>query len=174
MSRILVAHATRAGSTIEIAHAIAEVLRETGATVELYPIKRIESPAAYDACVIGSAIRMGAWLPEAVKFVEHNQDALKQMPTAFFVVSGFLKNNTPEMRQTVLGYLEPVRKIVEPNLIGLFAGKMDYSHLSWLDRTIAKGVGQTQGDWRDWDAVRQWAKEAEPVLMPEPAKGETT
>jgi len=41
---------------------------------------------------------------------------------------------------------------------GLFAGKMDYSKLSWLDRTIARKVGATEGDWRNWEAIRQWAR----------------
>jgi hypothetical protein len=34
---------------------------------------------------------------------------------------------------------------------------MDYSKLSWLDRTIARKVGAIEGDWRNWEAIRQWA-----------------
>jgi menaquinone-dependent protoporphyrinogen oxidase len=34
---------------------------------------------------------------------------------------------------------------------------MDFSKLSFLDRTMAKMKGSTEGDWRDWDAIRAWA-----------------
>ncbi len=38
MNKILVAYATRAGSTAEVAARVAEVLSETGAIVEVRPI----------------------------------------------------------------------------------------------------------------------------------------
>ena len=65
----------------------------------------------------------------------------------------------------MLAFLDPVRKILEPISIGLFAGKIDFSKLSWLDRTIAKAVGSPEGDWRDWEAIRNWARELRPTLV---------
>ncbi len=101
---------------------------------------------------------MGHWLPEVVTFVKANRDTLSHIPTAYFLVSGLLREDTPEMRKTVLAYLDPVRVILEPTSIGLFAGKIDYSKLSWLDRIIAKKV-MSEGDGRNWDAIQSWARE---------------
>jgi menaquinone-dependent protoporphyrinogen oxidase len=112
---------------------------------------------------VGSAIRMGSWLPEAVDFVTKNQAALNKMPTAFFVVSGYLRENTPEVRAKVSAFLDPVRAIMKPGKEGLFAGKMDYSKISFLDRTIAKMVKSVEGDWRKWDEIRTWAADAVPA-----------
>ncbi len=164
MNKILVAYATRAGSTGEVAEAISQTLSASGATVDVRPLKKASDPKSYNAVVVGSAIRMGQWLPEAVQFVKTHQAALSTIPTAYFLVSGFLREDTIEMRDQVRAFLDPVRQILEPKSIGLFAGKMDYSKLSWLDRTIAKAVKSVEGDWRNWDAIRAWAKELYPTF----------
>ncbi len=155
--KILVTYATRAGSTVQIAEEIGQALSARGAVVDVLPVKKVNGVAEYDAVVVGSAIRMGRWLPEAFDFVKANRSVLAGRPTAYFLVSGFLRDDTPEMRQKVLGFLDPVRAILEPVGIGLFAGEMDYSKLPWLDRTIAKSVGSYEGDWRNWEAIRSWA-----------------
>lgn len=166
MNRILVTYATRAGSTVQVAETIAQTLAAGGATVHVRSLQCVTDLQAFDAVVIGSAIRFGRWLPEAVEFVKTNQAALSRVPTAFFVVSGFLREDTPEMRQTVLAYLDPVRKILEPTAIGLFAGKIDYRKLSLFDLGIAALVKQPEGDWRNWDAMREWARELQATVTP--------
>lgn len=165
MSRILVTYATRAGSTAEVAESIAEVLRTTGATVDVLPIKAAPDLNDYEGVIVGSAIRMGHWLPEAVAFVKANRWILSYIPTAYFAVSAFLREDTPEMRQQVQGYLDPVCAMLEPTSVGLFAGKIDYHKLSWFDRTIAKAGSVPEGDWRNWDAIRKWARELQPSLV---------
>ena len=145
--KILVAYATRAGSTGEVAQAVAEALRTRGGgeTVDVIPVNEVTDLSPYWAVIIGSAIRYGKWLPEAVDFVAKNQAALAKAPTAFFLVSGYLKDDTPEMRARVSGFLDPVRKILQPDKEGLFAGKTG------------------KGDWRNWDQIRAWAAEAVPA-----------
>jgi menaquinone-dependent protoporphyrinogen oxidase len=164
MNTILVTYATRAGSTYEVAARVAEVLRTAGATVDVKPVSAVHEVQSYDAVVVGSAIRMGCWLPEAVGFVKTNREALSRIPTAYFLVSGLLRNDTPEMRRQVLAFLDPVRALLEPASIGLFAGKMDYSTMDGLDRSIAEAVSSAEGDWRDWEAIGEWAHDLLPVL----------
>jgi menaquinone-dependent protoporphyrinogen oxidase len=164
MNKILVTYATRAGSTFEVASRVAEELRATGATVEVKPVTAVHEMKGYAAVVVGSAIRMGHWLPEAVEFVKTNRETLSCIPTAYFLVSGLLRQDTPEMKKKVLAYLDPVRAILEPTSIGLFAGKMDYGKMDWLDRSIAEAVSSSEGDWRNWEAIRQWAHDLQPVL----------
>ncbi len=164
MNKILVTYATRAGATFEVAMRVAEVLRAAGATVDVKPVTAVHEMKGYDAVVVGSAIRMGHWLPEAVAFVQAHRETLSHIPTAYFLVSGFLRDDTPEMRRKVLAYLDPVRKILEPTSIGMFAGKMDYSKMDWLDRSIAEAVSSSEGDWRSWEAIRGWAQGLQPIL----------
>ncbi len=164
MKKVLVTYATKAGSTVQVAEAIARTIGTGDFKVDVRPVKAMRDAKGYDAVVIGSAIRMGQWLPEAVQFVRTNQATLANIPTAYFLVSGYLKTDTPEMRKTVEAYLEPVRKILEPRSIGMFAGKMDLSKLSFLDRTLAKAMKEQEGDWRNWDAIQEWARSLLPTI----------
>jgi menaquinone-dependent protoporphyrinogen oxidase len=156
--KILVAYATKAGSTGEVAEAIGKALCAGGAAVEVRPVKEVNDVSGYSGVVVGSAIRIGRWLPEATGFVEANAGTLATMPVAYFQLSGFLQDDTPEKRQEAAAYLASVRALVEPVSEGLFAGKIDYGTLSFFDRTIAKLVGSAEGDWRDWNAIRKWAR----------------
>jgi len=165
MNKILVTYATRAGSTFEVAARVAEVLRAAGATVDVKPVPAVHELKGYDAVIVGSAIRMGHWLPEAVGFVQAHRETLSHIPTAYFLVSGFLRDDTPEMQRKVLAYLDPVRKILEPTSIGMFAGKMDYSEMDGLDRSIAEAVSSSEGDWRNWEAIRGWALDLQPTFI---------
>jgi menaquinone-dependent protoporphyrinogen oxidase len=162
--KILVTYATRAGSTCEVAEYVAEVLRATGAIVDVKYVTAVHEVQGYDAVVVGSAIRMGRWLPEAVEFVQANREPLSHIPTAYFVVSGLLRNDIPDIRRKVLAYLDPVCKMVEPTSIGLFAGKIGYSSIGGFDRSIVDAVSSSEGDWRNWEAIRGWALGLQSIL----------
>jgi len=166
MKRILITYATRAGSTAEVAARMAEVLRTTGASVDLKPVPAVHEVNGYDAVVLGSAIRMGRLLPEALAFVRAQRSSLSHIPIAYFVVSGLLRDETSAIRREVLAALDPARQLVEPSSIGLFAGKIDYSTMNWFDRSIAEAVSSSDGDWRDWEAIERWAREVASILTP--------
>ena len=157
MSKVLVAYATKAGSTGEVAEAIGQALCAGGAAVEVKPVKEVSDVSGYAGVVVGSAIRMGQWLPEAVKFVETHQEALSQVPVAYFAVCMTLAEDTEENRRTVAAYLDKVREMVQPVDVGLFAGTMDYSKLSFVFRLVIKAMKAPEGDFRNWDAIRDWA-----------------
>jgi menaquinone-dependent protoporphyrinogen oxidase len=164
MKKILVTYATRGGSTFEVAECVAEVLRAAGAIVDVSYVTAVHEVQGYDAVVVGSAIRMGRWLPEAVAFIQTQHELLRHIPIAYFLVSGLLSNDTPETRRTALAFLDPVRKILEPTSIGLFAGKLDYSRMDGFDRSVAEAVSSSGGDWRNWEAIRNWAQELYLIL----------
>jgi menaquinone-dependent protoporphyrinogen oxidase len=69
-NQILVAYASRAGSTAGVAEAIGQTLAESGAQVEVRPMQDVEDLAPYRAVVAGSAIQGGKWLPEAMQFMQ--------------------------------------------------------------------------------------------------------
>ncbi len=162
--KILIAYASRAGSTAEVAEAIGQVLRGGGMPVDVLPAGQVASTNTYRAVIIGSAIRMGRWLPEAARLVEKNQAPLTGIPTAFFSVCLTMQKDTPENRRTVEDYMKPVVQKLRPLTIGLFGGKMDYSRLGFLDRLIVSKMKKIpEGDYRDWSAIRSWAAKFQPA-----------
>lgn len=154
--KILVTYATRAGSTVEVAAAIGESLSKRGFAVDVKPVKEKPNLANYQAVLMGSAVRMGSWLPEAVDFVKANQQALNKMPVAIFTVH---MNNTGEddtSRAARLAYLNAIRPLLNQADEVYFAGKMDFVRLSFLDRLVAGMVKAVEADRRDWGKIRNW------------------
>lgn len=158
--RILVTYATRAGSTREVAAAIGESLSRRGYAVDVRSVKERPDPAGYQAVILGSAIRMGKWLPEAVDYVSANQAALGRMPVALFTVHMLNTGEDDASQTNRRAYLDAVRPLLnEPEEI-FFTGAMDYSRLSFLDRTIARMVGSSETDQRDWEQIEAWTPAA--------------
>jgi menaquinone-dependent protoporphyrinogen oxidase len=114
--------------------------------------------------VAGSAIQNKQWLPEAVDFVRANRAELSRKPFAAFLVCMTLAmKNGESYRPFVADFLAPVRTLVRPVSEGLFAGRLDVSKVPyWQARLMFRlsvlfGVW-TEGDHRDWKAIREWAE----------------
>jgi menaquinone-dependent protoporphyrinogen oxidase len=163
--KVLVAYASRCGSTGEVAEAIGQVLGNGGAAVDVRLVKEVTDVSPYRAVIVGSAIRAGNWLPEAVKFVETHREALSRMPVAYFAVCLTLKEDTEDNRRTVAAHLDPIRETVQPVDVGLFAGALDPSKMSFILRLIMKTAKSPEGDFRDWEAIRTWAANVRPALL---------
>jgi menaquinone-dependent protoporphyrinogen oxidase len=156
--KVLVAYASKAGSTAEVAGAIGKRLADTGLAVDVRRARNVRSVDGYAAVIVGSAIRAGHWLSEAVSFVKTHKEALATRKTAFFTMCMTLRQDTPEHREKVAAYLKPVRDILEPDKIEFFAGKMDYGKLALAPRLIVRGMKVAEGDFRNWDAISSWAR----------------
>jgi menaquinone-dependent protoporphyrinogen oxidase len=164
--RILVAYASQAGSTGEVAAFMGKALGTNGITVDVCPIENVTNSQGYQAVVVGSAIRAGKWMPVATNFVETHQAVLSRIPTAYFTCCMTLHQDTPENRRKALSFMDPVREILEPVDIGAFAGKMDYRKISFLDRFMVTKVFSTpEGDFRNWDAIQTWVNNLQPKLL---------
>ena len=158
MEKMLVAYATRCGSTGEVAGAIGKALCKAGAAVDVRPVKDVKDVSAYQAVIVGSAVRMGSWLPEATRFVETHQAALKRVPLAYFGVCLAMSEESEEKRREAQGYLQPVRDLVQPTEEAMFAGAVTYQKLPFLLRYLMKNmIKAPEGDFRDWEAIRAWA-----------------
>ncbi len=159
--RVLIAYASRTGTTAEVAASIAEEFRESDITADVRAVTKITDLAPYDAVIVGSGIRAGRMMPEAVTFLQLNQSALSKMPVAYFVVSLTMREDTPENRETVMNYIEPVlNKLpqIEPVNVGLFGGTMDYKKLPFVQRVLVQMMRFAEGDYRDWNAISNWAQ----------------
>ena len=166
-SKLLITYGSRCGSTGGVAEAIGQVLCEEGVAVDVRLVKNVNDLSTYQAVIVGSAIRMGKWLPEVVEFVKTHQDTLSRVPVAYFTVCLTMKDDTVENRRKALAYLDPVRKQfpqVKPVDIGLFAGAVDYKKLSFAYSLILKVMGAPEGDFRNWEAIRTWGAGRRPAL----------
>ncbi|MHB1132185.1 MAG: flavodoxin domain-containing protein [Chloroflexota bacterium] len=169
-SKILVAYASRAGSTVGVAEAIGQTLAAGGAQVDVRPMTEVADLAPYDAVVAGSAIRGGKWLPEALQFLRTHQAALARKPLATFLVCITMGSTNPAYHQGVPAWMAPVRALVRPVSEGLFAGNLDFSKLPlsldalMLRAAVAFGA-LPQGDHRDWEAIRAWSTTIRPLLL---------
>lgn len=157
-NRILIAYATRAGSTGEVAQVIGDVLRARGFRVDVRTLRSKPCPEDYQAALIGSAIRTGRWLPEAVAFVRHHQDALQRLPVALFTVHMHNTGDDPQSVANRLAYLDTVRPLLHPVAEVFFSGAIEPAKLSMLDRLMVRAVKAPVGDFREWNKIRGWAQ----------------
>jgi len=166
--KVLVAYETAHGSTTATADAVAEVLGERGAEVDVLRCRTCRELEGYDAYIVGSPIWGGNWLGPARKFVRRHQRTLAQQPTAYFHASG--SGGEEESRGDAIALMEPrLRKYapaVEPVAIGAFGGVIDFDLYNLPIRLIMKAIvgrggHRTYGrhDMRDWEQIRAWAAE---------------
>ena len=163
--KILIAYASESGSTAEVAKAIGDALCEDGNTVETKWIKNVKDINNYDAIIIGSAIIYEDWMPEAKEFVKNNQDILKNTPVAYFITCMALSSKEEGAMQQAIEYSDKLCALVpqvKPVNVGRFAGVLDYSKIPFLKRILVRGVMAIhkvkEGDYRDWNTIRSWAK----------------
>src|SRR3989304_1421138 len=81
---VLVAYASKHGSTELIADAIGDALRRAGHDVDVRPVSDVRDLARYGAAVVGSALYIGRWQGEALRFLRRQEASLAGMPVWFF------------------------------------------------------------------------------------------
>ena len=163
--RVLVAYVSKAGSTAEVAETIGATLRAAGLSADVRRAQDVQDLSAYDAVVLGSGARIGRLFGGAAHFAKKHQAALAQKKVAYFVVCMTMKQDTPQNRETVKGYLAPLRQVCEPFSQGLFAGRMSLETLGPVWRFFMRqSKPEDLGDFRNWDAIRAWAQEIAPAL----------
>lgn len=153
---LVVSAASRHGGTCEIADRIAETLGRS-LPEEWHVIRgdlsdlRIFDGA--DAVVLGSAIYYGHWMHSAAHALEYLR---RDMPTDLWLFStGPISEIESENAQVISADAMADRGEADEHMV--FGGKLDTSHLTFLERVVVKGVHALPGDHRDWAAVDAWA-----------------
>jgi menaquinone-dependent protoporphyrinogen oxidase len=186
MKRILVAYATQAGSTADVARAVGEEIAKSDMEVDVLPLGQVKSLDSYDGVVLGGPMIMG-WHRAALGFLKKHRKAFRRMPLAVFVtamsltqtgetsvngVSVYVDEKLPrppekegtlnfrERYARVSNYARPILRATQPAKpvnIGFFAGRLDYGRLKWWAVLFAIVIIQAPaGDRRNWTAIRAW------------------
>jgi menaquinone-dependent protoporphyrinogen oxidase len=158
---VLVAYATKYGSTREVAERVAAGLQAKGLTAEVKAASEVTSLGSYGAVVLGAPLYIGSLLKDATAFLDRNHAALADMPVALFVLGPMrASDDMSGPREQVdaalakVPWLSPVSSVV-------FVGAYDPAKLKMADKLIAvlpasplHGVEAT--DERDWPAIDAW------------------
>jgi menaquinone-dependent protoporphyrinogen oxidase len=158
-NQVLVTYATKYGATEEIAEKIGEVLREAGLAADVVPVKQVKDLAPYSAVVLGSAVYIGRWRKEAVKFMENNEQALAARDVWIFSSGPTEEGDPVELVDgwTLPEKLQPVAERIQPHEIAVFHGELDPEKMNFIERTMIKNMKVPTGDFRDWEMITEWA-----------------
>jgi len=187
MIRILVAYATMAGSTADVARAVGEEIAKSGLQVDVLPLSEIKDLEAYDGVVVGGPMIMG-WHRASLRFLKKHRDAFQRIPLAVFVMAMSLTRtgetsvggvpvyvdeklpkppekegslNFRERYARLSKYLQPIllaTRPVKPVSIGIFGGRLEYGRLKWWAVLFVMLIVQAPaGERRNWPAILAWA-----------------
>lgn len=153
---VLVAYASKHGSTQEIAEFIAATLRGLGKEAHCVSVGAAPDPRRYEGVILGSAVYVGSWLPDATAFARGNAEDLAQLPVWLFSSGPFGDQVLDEDEQPK--ELEELRNRISPRNHRVFHGALDLDKLAFEERMVVKALGAPAGDFRDWDAIRAWTE----------------
>jgi menaquinone-dependent protoporphyrinogen oxidase len=157
---VLVAYATRYGSTQEVAEVVAATLRERGLAVDLQPMRDVRTLDQYRAIILGAPLYMFHWHRDALHFLARHQAALTQRPVAVFALGPFHAEE-----KEFQGAREQLDKELAkfpwltPQAITIFGGKFDPQKLTFPHNLIPALKNMPASDVRDWTAIRAWAND---------------
>lgn len=156
--KVLVACASRHGSTSEIAAAIGGRLRAAGIDVDVLGVHEVDTAYPYDAYVLGSAVYMGSWLRDARRFVDEHLELLRTRPVWLFSSGPVGDSGVDTFDATELS--ADLRAVDHRH----FDGKLDHEHLRLGERALVRAMRVPDGDYRDWAAIETWAAEVARTL----------
>jgi menaquinone-dependent protoporphyrinogen oxidase len=157
--RILVAYASKHGSTKEIADFIGKTIIDSGVDVDVYYVGAVTNLTDYDGVVIGSAVYAEQWRPEAAQFVRLRADVLAEKPVWLFSSGPTGHGNATDLLGGFVfpKNLEAYRQTIKPVATTVFHGNLDLTKLTLAELMIVNGYGGPLGDYRQWDVIKQWS-----------------
>ena len=161
-SSVLIAYATRSGSTGEVAQAIAAAMDEAGVPAEVQAVEEVATLSGREAIILGAPLYVGRFPKEFHQFLRFQREALRVQRPWVFVV-GPTRNREADF--------EGASKQAERQLNGypwlcvkdvqVFGGRWSLQNLPFpfsLLRRIPGNPLKTipEEDSRDWTAIRAW------------------
>jgi menaquinone-dependent protoporphyrinogen oxidase len=158
--KILLAYATKHGSTREVADAIGAVLREHGLDVTVRPARDVEDVAGFDGVVLGSALYTGRLHRDARRFLGRFHDDLHRgTPVAVFAM-GPKTSESSDLAGTRAQVDRCLGRFpdLHARSVAVFGGVIDPAKLRFPFSHMP------ESDARDWRAIRHWAVELAVLL----------
>jgi menaquinone-dependent protoporphyrinogen oxidase len=166
---VLVAYATRHGSTAGIAERIAAVLSGEGHTAQAVSVEDAGPVEDYDAVVLGSAAYMFHWLKPALTYAHRHREALAQRPVWLFSSGPLGVEEVDAVGNNVREGARPrefdeLVRTLSPRGERVFFGAFDPAQKAvGLGERVTRAMPAArdllpEGDFRDWDDIEAWAR----------------
>jgi menaquinone-dependent protoporphyrinogen oxidase len=151
---MLVAYATKHGSTIEVAEAVAATLRDAVHEVDVAAAADVTALDDYSAVVLGGALYMGRLHQDATGFLKRHRHALQEIPLAVFAIGpktmgeADVAASRKQLDHALAEFAE-----LSPIAVAIFGGVVDPTKLRFPFKRLRAS------DARDWDAIDAWSRE---------------
>jgi menaquinone-dependent protoporphyrinogen oxidase len=167
---VLIAYASKRGSTEQVARAIGEALRSQRLTTKIEAAANCRDLDGFRAVVLGGSLYVGRWHRDARRFLRRHREALGSLPLAVFAL-GPGKATTEDFASSRLQLDAALEKAtgIEPRAVAVFGGVIDPDRLRFPFNRMPRT------DVRDWEEIRSWglALPAQLELEVEAARGES-
>ncbi|MEL0613497.1 menaquinone-dependent protoporphyrinogen IX dehydrogenase [Marinomonas arenicola] len=169
MGKILILYSSVDGHTHAICLRLAEQLKTDYAiALHSFDDADLPSPQQFDKIILGASIRYGKHRPNVESYIRQYKTLLDDKACAVFsvnLVARKAEKNNPESNP----YLQKLLAQCDwqPQLKGVFAGKVDYQKYRFFDRQMIRAImWMTKGptaldssiDYTDWPSVDAFAQ----------------
>ena len=152
---IAVVFASKHESTHEVAEAIAGELRAGGLVAEVFDATELDGLPDAEGYVLGSGVYGGRWLKPMRDLVRAGGARLGERPVWIFSVGPI--GDAEQRAKAGIDDGEMVAATSARDNV-VFAGRLEPADLGLGERMLVKAVKAPAGDYRDWDAIRGWAR----------------
>ncbi len=167
-SKTVILYSSVDGQTLKICNKIKEVYDQNKRSVALVSIDDFTGNVTdYDLLVLGASIRYGVHGEKVIDFINNKKKELETIKTAFFSVNLVARKpekNQPDSNPYVIKFFKSIDW--NPNLVEVFAGKLDYKKYPFFDRIMiqfimwmTKGPTNTDAEieYTNWERVDHFA-----------------
>jgi menaquinone-dependent protoporphyrinogen oxidase len=161
MSRILILYSTVDGHTLTLCRRLQAIAEQSGHGVIVADIEnhQVFDASHYDTVVVGASIRYGHHRPTVLRYLRENRQSVKALFTVNIVARKPGKS-APDTNPYMKKLLRQIGW--RPPLLAVFAGRLDYPSLGFLDRNVirfimllTRGPTDPKGtfEFTDWQQV---------------------
>ena len=134
--------------------------------------------ASFDRIVIGASIRYGKHRPQVMAFIKQHQALLERKANALFSVNIVARKPEKNQPHTNPYMVKLIKQLGwQPQLLGVFAGRLNYPALGYVDRQMIRFImyitkGPTDPtqvvEFTDWAQVQAFAQQV--CALPRPGE----
>lgn len=155
VGRILIAYASRYGSTHEVGLRIGSVLAAAGEEVDVVDASDVGSLDDYDLAIVGSGIYVGLLRRRAIRLLHRIARQRPDLPVAAYALGPLTEESThpqdwSDARERLDHALDAVDDLHVVDRV-IFGGAIDPDRMRWMFRSLEAS------DLRDWEVIERWA-----------------